>query len=142
MRVAIIATQFNEFISKDLLKACLSELKSGGVKDSQITTVWVPGALEVPVTALTFAKTKTIDVVICLGAVIRGETYHFELVCNESARGMTDVALSTGKPVINGILTTETIGQAQKRSQAKGDNKGRDCAQAALDMTALLKQIR
>ena len=141
MRIAIVAAQFNEFIAKDLLKGCLDELKKAGLKNAQIVTVWVPGSLEVPLAALKLARKKNVDAVICLGAVIRGETYHFEVVSNESARGMMNVGLSTGKPVINGILTADTIGQAQKHARAHGDNKGRDCARAALDMTALLKQI-
>jgi 6,7-dimethyl-8-ribityllumazine synthase len=143
INIAIVASRFNDTISKALLTGCLVELKSVGVKDSQITTVWVPGALEIPLAALKLAQTKNIDAVICLGAVIRGDTYHFEVVSNESARGMTDVSLRTGKPIINGVLTTDTVAQAKMRAQDKGrTNKGRDCAQAVLEMTALLKHIK
>ena len=141
IRVAIVASRFNDFISKALFKACLVELKRVGLKDDQITAVWVPGSFEIPLTALKLAKKKNVDAVICLGAVIRGDTYHFEVVANEAARGIMDVSLSTGKPVIMGVLTTDTITQAQKRAQAKGNNKGRDAARAALEMVYLLEKI-
>jgi 6,7-dimethyl-8-ribityllumazine synthase len=143
VNIAIVAGRFNDYIAKSLLNACLLELKYAGLKDNQITTVWVPGALEMPLVAKKLAQKKNIDVVICLGAVIRGDTYHFEVVSNESARGMLDVGLATGKPVINGVLTTDTVAQARKRSQDNaGPNKGRDCAQSALEMAALLKLIK
>ncbi len=143
VKVAIVAGQFNDFISKGLLNACLMELQRSGLKDSQITTLWVPGSFEMPVAALKLAKKKNIDAVICLGAVIRGDTYHFEVVANEVARGLMDVALLTGKPVIMGVLTTDTIAQAQQRAQTEGrENKGRDAACAALQMIQLLKAIK
>lgn len=141
-RIAIVAGEFNEFISKALLSACLKELTKAGVADRSITTVWVPGSFEMPLTAMKFAGKKNIDAVICLGAVIRGDTYHFEVVANEVAHGLMDVTLKTGKPVIMGVLTTDTIGQAQARAQENGkDNKGRDAAKTALAMIALLKKI-
>lgn len=142
-RIAIVAARFNDFISKSMLNACLAELKRAGLTDKQVDVVWVPGAFEIPVTALTLATKKNVDAVICLGAVIRGDTYHFDVIANEASRGMMDVSLKTGKPIIMGVLTTDTISQAQARAQDKGgDNKGRDCALAALEMTALLKQIK
>ncbi len=142
-RVGIVASRFNDFISKPLLNACWMELKRGGLSDDHITTVWVPGAFEIPLAAQKLAAQKNIDAVICLGAVIRGETYHFDVIANESARGMMDVVLKSGKPIIMGVLTSDTVDQAQKRAQDKGGpNKGRDCAQAALEMLALLKHIR
>ncbi len=141
-RIAIVASSFNDYITKGLLKACLAELQRQGLQQGQITTVWVPGSFEIPVAALKLAKRKNIDAVICLGAVIRGETYHFEIVANECARGIMQVSLMTGKPVIMGVLTTETVAQAQARAGGKGsDNKGRDCARAVLEMIALLKHI-
>ena len=141
--VAIIAGRFNDFVTKRLLNACLVELNRQGVGEKQVTTVWVPGAFEIPLAALQLAKKKNISAVICLGAVIRGETYHFETVANESSRGIMNVALSTGKPVINGILTTDTVDQAYKRSGEKGgENKGRDCALAAVEMLGLLKALK
>ena len=141
--IAIVASVFNGDITKDLLSSCLKELKRQGVLDRQITTVWVAGCFEIPVTALKLAKKKNVDAVICLGAVIRGDTYHFEVVANECARGMMEVSLQTGKPVIMGVLTTNTVFQAQKRAEASkgGFNKGRDAARTALEMIALLKKI-
>jgi len=141
MTIAIVASQFNEFITKRLFDGCLGELKRNGIKATQIKIVWVPGAFEIPITALRLAKKKNIDAVICLGAVIRGETYHFELVAQTAAWGIQQAALMTGKPVIFGVLSTDTIDQANKRSDVKKDNKGRDAAQAALEMIGLLKKI-
>src|SRR5208283_3665116 len=126
-RIAIVAASFHDFITKDLLKACLMELRRQGLREEQITTVWVPGAFEIPLTAMTLAKRKDIDAVICLGAVIRGETYHFEVVANECARGIMQAALTASKPVIMGVLTTDTVAKALARSGEKGGrNKGRD----------------
>lgn len=141
-RIAIVAASFNDFITKRLLSACLKELRAQGLRDGEITVVWVPGSFEIPLTALKLVKRKDIDAVICLGAVIRGETYHFEVVSNECARGIMEASLTGLKPVIMGVLTTDTVGQAQARAQENGgDNKGRDSARAALEMIALLKQL-
>jgi len=139
--IAIVASCFNDFITKRLLSACLMELKCQGLGDAQITTVWVPGSFEIPLAALKLAQRKNIDAVICLGAVIRGETYHFEVMSNECARGIMEASLIGGKPVIMGVLTTDTVAQAQARAGQKGDNKGRDCACTALEMIALFKQL-
>lgn len=139
---AIVVAEFNDYISKALLKACILELKRHGLKDKDMVTVWVPGALEIPLVAKKLAVKKNITAVICLGAIIRGETYHFDVVANESARGLMDVSLATGKPILNGILTADTITLAQQRAQDKGSNKGRDVAMAAMAMIALLKKIR
>jgi 6,7-dimethyl-8-ribityllumazine synthase len=141
VRIAIVASSFNDFITKGLLNACLTELRHQGLKEKQITTVWVPGSFEIPLAALKLAKRKDIDAVICLGAVIRGETYHFEVVANECARGIMDASLAAGKPVIMGVLTTNTVAQARARSGGKGLNKGRVAATDALEMIALLKKI-
>ena len=142
VRIAIVASCFNDFITKALLNVCWMELKRCGLKEDQITTVWVPGTFEIPLMALKLAGKKNVDAVICLGAVIRGETYHFEVIANENARGMMEVSLTTGKPVIMGVLTTDTVDQAQKRAQDKGGpNKGRDAARAAVAMVNLLKKI-
>jgi len=141
-RIAIVASSFNDFITKGLLDACLMELKRQGLAEKQITTVWVPGSFEIPLVALKLAKRKNIDAVICLGAVIRGETYHFEVVSNECARGIMEASLMSSKPVIMGVLTTDTVAQAQARAGKKGiNNKGRDVAIAALEMIALLKAL-
>ena len=141
IKIAVVVSQFNDFISERLLSACLRELGRGGVKKENIAVVWVPGSFEIPVTALKFAKKKAIDAVICLGAVIRGETFHFELVAYGAAQGIMQASLMTGKPVIFGVLSTENVKQAHKRSENKGENKGRDAAKAALEMIDLLKKI-
>ncbi len=143
VRIAIVASCFNDFITKALLNACWMELKRCGLKDDQITTVWVPGTFEIPLTAMKLAGKKNVDAVICLGAVIRGETYHFEVIADEGARGIMEASLATGKPVIMGVLTADTVDQAQKRAQDKGGpNKGRDAARAALQMVQILKAIK
>jgi 6,7-dimethyl-8-ribityllumazine synthase len=142
VRIAIVASSFNDFVTKGLLKACLIELQRQGLREKQITTVWVPGSFEIPLAALKLAKRKDIDAVICLGAVIRGQTYHFEVVSNECARGIMEASLTASKPVIMGVLTTDTGRQALARSGGKGGhNKGRDAARTALEMIALLKRI-
>ena len=141
IKIGIVASRFNDFITKRLLDACLQGLSGRGVSEKDITLVWVPGAYEIPVTALKLAKKKPIQAVIGLGAVIRGETLHFDLVSQGAAQGMTQVSLLTGKPVIFGVLTTDTVDQAYKRSDLKGDNKGRDAAVAALEMIDVLKEI-
>ena len=140
-RIAIVASSFNDYITKALLYACLKELQRQGLSENKITTVWVPGAFEIPVTALKLARRKDIDAVICLGAVLRGDTYHFEVIANECARGIMEASLLTAKPVIMGVSTTDTVAQAQARAGQKGNNKGHDAAQAALEMIALLKTI-
>ena len=140
-RFGIVVSKFNEFITKRLFKACIQELKKQGVPEKNLTIVWVPGSFEIPVTALKLANKKTIDAVICLGAVIRGETIHFDLVAHAAADGIAKVALLTKKPIIFGVLTTETVNQAYKRSQEKGDNKGRDAARAAVEIANLLAKI-
>ncbi len=142
-KIAIVVSRFNEFVTHRLLQACLKELKASGVKDANISISWVPGALEIPVTALKWAQKKNISAVIGLGAIIRGETYHFELVANESARGIMDASLKTGKPVIFGILSTDTVEQANQRSRLdRGENKGRDAAQTALEMLEVFNKIK
>ncbi len=141
-KYGIVVSRFNDFITKKLLKGCLEELTRLGVKDRDVTVVWVSGSLEIPVTALALAKKKNIDAVICLGAVIRGETFHFEIVARNAARGITEISLLTGKPVILGVLTTDTVDQAYRRSGVKGDNKGVDCARAAVEMANCLDQLK
>ena len=139
-KFAIVVSRFNEFITKKLLDGCLKELLRLGVKEKEVTVAWVPGAFEIPVAALTFARKKNINAVICLGAVIRGETMHFELVAQGAALGIAQAALMTGKPVIFEILTTETIEQARKRSGPR-DNKGREAARNAVEMVNLFEKI-
>ncbi len=141
-KIAVVVSRFNEYITQRLLKGCLEELSCCGVSKNNITVVEVPGAFEIPVIALKLAKKKTIDAVICLGAVIRGETFHFDLVSQGVAQGIMKVSLKTGKPIVFEVLATETIDQANKRSQEKGDNKGRDAAHTALEMLDILGQIK
>ena len=139
-KIVIIASKFNEFITKRLLDGCLDELSRCNVKKSDVTVAWVPGAYEIPVTASKFAKKKNVHAVICLGAVIRGETIHFDLVAHGVAQGVMQVSLMTGKPIILGVVAVDTVNQAYRRSEEKGDNKGRDAALAVIEMIDVLKQ--
>ena len=140
-KFGIVVSRFNEFITTKLLQGCIDEFKKGGIASRDLTILWVPGAFEIPLAALKLAQKKEISAVVCLGAVIRGETLHYELVAREAGAGIMRVALETGKPVIFGVLATDTVDQAYKRSEEKGDNKGRDAARAALEMTNVLKSI-
>ncbi len=139
--IGIVASKFNDFITRRLLKGCLKELAHRGIPADQVTVVWVPGSFEIPVVALKIAKKKEVHAVICLGAVIRGETFHFDLVARAAADGIAQASLLSGKPVIFGVLATDTVDQAYKRSEEKGNNKGRDAAAAALEMIEVLKKI-
>lgn len=139
IKLGIIASRFNEFITLRLLQGCLDELKKNGLSQKDIQLLWVPGSFEIPVAALKLVRQKNISAVICLGAVIRGETFHFEIVAQQAASGIMRVSLDSGKPVVFGVLTTDTIEQAYKRSEPKGDNKGRDGARTALEMIDVLK---
>ena len=141
-RYAIVVSRFNEFISQRLLDGCLSELARWGVKDKDIKVVWVPGAFEIPVVALQMAKLKSINCVICLGAVIKGETFHFELVAKEAACGIQQVALITQKPIIFEVLATKTIEQAYRRAGRRGPNKGVDAARAGVAMVSLMSSLK
>lgn len=140
-RIAVVVSRFNDFVTKRLLEGCLKELGRLGVRSDDITVAWVPGALELAVVAEKFAHRKNIDAVIALGAVIRGETFHFELVAYGASFGIAQTALKTRKPVIFGVLSTDTVKQAYKRSEVKGDNKGRDAASAAVEMIQVLSKI-
>ena len=141
MRVGIVAARFNEIIVNKLSGGAIDGLVRHGVEEDNITVVWVPGAFEIPLTAQKMAKSGNYDAVICVGAVIRGDTSHYDLVCNESAKGIAQVELSTGIPVLFGIITTENIEQAIARSGSKAGNKGYDCALSAIEMVNLLKQL-
>ena len=141
-KIGIVISRFNEFITQRLLTGCLEELKKQGVKSNQIPIAWVPGSMELSIVALKLARKKNIDAVICLGAILRGDTFHFELVAYGTTSGIVQAGLMTGKPVIFGVLSTDTIDQAYQRSQAKGYNKGRDAARNALEMIDLLSQIK
>jgi len=141
-RIGIVVSRFNDFVTKRLLKACLEELKRQGVKTSNITVVWVSGSLELAVVALKLARKRNIDAVICLGVIIRGETFHFELVAYGTTMGIVQASLLSGKPVVFGVLSTDTVAQAYKRSQARGVNKGRDAARSALEMIGVMSILK
>ena len=141
MRVGIVASRFNAFIVEKLLNGAVDGLVRHGVEEKNITACWVPGAFEIPLTAQKMAQSDKYDAVICVGAVIRGSTSHYDYVCNEVSKGIAAVGLQTGKPVLFGVVTTENIEQAIERSGSKAGNKGYDCALAAIEMVNLLGQI-
>lgn len=137
----IIVARFNELITRSLLTGATETLNDAGVLDENIQVAWVPGSFEVPVVAAKAARSGHYAAVICLGAVIRGETPHFDFVAGQAASGLMAVSIETEVPVIFGILTTDTIEQALSRSGVKGGNKGRDAAQGALEMVRVLAQV-
>ena len=140
-RIGIVVARFNEFITNKLLDGALDGLSRHGVEGEDISVAWVPGAFEIPVVASKMAHSGNYDAVICLGAVIRGATTHYDYVCNEVSKGIAHVGLETGVPVMFGVLTTENIEQAIERAGTKAGNKGYDCALGALEMIDLLKQV-
>ena len=140
-RFAVIVSRFNEFISNELLAGCLDGLKRRGVAEKDIDVVKVPGSFEIPLTAKKVAASGKYAAVVCLGAVIRGATPHFEYVASEAAKGVAQAGLATGVPVIFGILTTDSIEQAIERAGTKSGNKGADAAAAAIEMANLFKQL-
>ncbi len=140
-KIAIVAARFNEFIVSKLIGGAVDALVRHDVKDEDITLAWVPGAFEIPVAAKKMAESGKYDAVICLGTVIRGATTHYDYVCNEVSKGIASVSLSTGVPVMFGIVTTENIEQAIERAGTKAGNKGYDCAVGALEMINLMKQM-
>ena len=141
LRIALLASRFNETITKSLLDGALSALRRHGLDDASITVAWVPGAFELPMTAKRLADSGEFDAIVCLGAVIRGATTHYDYVCNQAASGIARASLDTGVPVIFGVLTTENIEQAIERSGTKAGNKGFDAAMAAIEMADLLRQL-
>ena len=141
MRVAIVASRFNEIIVNKLLGGAVDGLVRHGVDENNITAAWVPGAFEIPLTADKLAKSGKYDAVICVGAVIRGDTTHYDHVCNEVSQGVASVRLNTGVPVLFGVITTENIEQAIARAGSKAGNKGYDCALSAIEMVNLLNRI-
>ena len=137
MKVGIIASRFNEIIVSKLLSGALDGLVRHGVKEENITAAWVPGAFELPWAAKRMAESGKYDAVIALGAVIRGQTSHYDLVCNEAAKGIAQVGLQTGVPTLFGVVTTENIEQAIARAGSTAGNKGYDCALSAVEMANL-----
>jgi 6,7-dimethyl-8-ribityllumazine synthase len=138
LRIGIVMSRFNQDVGEGLLGACTAELARLGVRPSDMLIATVPGALEIPLTLQTMAQSGRYDALVALGCVVRGETYHFEIVANESARGITEVQLETGVPIANGVLTTEDDDQALARMQ----QKGADAAQAAVEMAHLLRRLK
>ena len=141
MKVGIVASRFNEIFVNKLLGGAVDGLVRHGVEDNNITAAWVPGAFEIPTAAQKMAASGKYDAVICLGTVIRGQTSHYDYVCNEVSKGIAQVAMSTGVPTLFGIVTTENIEQAIARSGAHTGNKGYDCALAAIEMVNVLAQL-
>ena len=142
LRVAIVLGRFNSLIGDRLLEGALSTLRRHGVADENITVARVPGAFEIPLAAQEFAKSGRCDAVVCLGAVIRGATAHFDYVAGPMASSLANIALQTGVPVLFGVLTTDTIEQALERAGTKAGNKGADVAAAAIEMANLLIEVR
>ena len=141
IRVGIVAARFNEFIVSKLLSGCEDGLLRHGIRPDDIAVAWVPGAFEIPLAAAKMAGSGKYDAVIALGAVIRGSTSHYDYVCSEVSKGVASTALSTGVPVLFGVLTTDTIEQAIERAGTKAGNKGAECAQGAIEMVNLFRAM-
>ncbi len=141
LKIAIVASRFNEFITQKLLQGALDCLLRHNVSESDITVVWVPGSFEIPLAADSLAKSKQYNAIICLGTIIRGETPHFQYVASETTKGVAKTMLDNNLPVIFGVLTTDNLEQAIDRAGTKSGNKGFNAAQSALEMANLLKQI-
>ena len=141
IKIGIVASRFNEFITSKLIGGALDGLKRHDVNDDDIELAWVPGAFEIPLIASKMAKSGKYDAVICLGAVIRGSTSHYDYVCNEVSKGIAAVSLETGVPAMFGVLTTDNIEQAIERAGTKAGNKGYDCALSAIEMVNLIRSL-
>ncbi len=141
MKVGIVASRFNEIIVNKLLAGAVDGLVRHGVDESNITAAWVPGAFEIPVVADKMASSGKYDAVICVGAVIRGDTTHYDYVCNEVSKGVAQAGMKNKTPVLFGVITTENIEQAVARAGSKSGNKGYDCALAAIEMVNLMSQL-
>ena len=139
LRIGIVAARFNEFITNKLVSGAIDALTRHGALEDNMTMAWVPGAFEIPLAAQKMANSGNFDAVICLGAVIRGSTPHFDYVSNEVTKGVAYVGLQTGVPTVFGVLTTDTIEQAIERAGTKAGNKGFDAAMTAIEMANLLK---
>ncbi|MGI6268327.1 MAG: 6,7-dimethyl-8-ribityllumazine synthase [Acutalibacteraceae bacterium] len=141
IKVGIVVARFNEFITSKLLGGAIDALTRHNVSDENIEVAWVPGAFEIPLIASKMANSKKYDAVICLGAVIRGSTTHYDYVCSEVSKGVASVSLSSDIPVIFGVVTTENIEQAIERAGTKSGNKGFDSAVSAIEMVNLIREI-
>ena len=142
LKVAIVASRFNEFITSKLIGGAEDCLRRHEVADEDISLIWCPGAFEIPLIAKKAAETGKYDAVICVGAVIRGSTSHYDYVCAEVSKGIAQVGLASGIPVLFGVLTTDTIDQAIERAGTKAGNKGYDCAMSALEMVSVIKAVQ
>ena len=142
LRCALVVSEFNPLVTERLLQEARSTLEQQGVNTGQLTVAWVPGALELPLAAKRLAVTGRYEVIICLGAIIRGETSHYELVSEATARGISQVSLDTGIPVIFGVVTAETVDQALERARPGSHNRGRQAACAAIKMASVIRQIK
>lgn len=142
LRIAVVVARFNSVVTQRLLEGCQTALRQHGVAPEQIDIAWVPGSFEIPVTARRLAESGRYDAIICLGAVIRGETPHFDYVAGQTASGIARVSLDTGVPTIFGVLTTDTEMQALNRAGIKAGNKGYDAGLAAIEMATLFNRIR
>lgn len=141
IRVGIVAARFNEFITSKLVGGALDGMKRHDVKEEDIDVAWVPGAFEIPLIASKMAKSKKYDAVICVGAVIRGSTSHYDYVCSEVSKGIANVSLNSDIPVMFGVLTTDNIEQAIERAGSKAGNKGYECATGAIEMVNLIRAL-
>jgi len=141
-KFGIIASRFNDFMTKQLVSGCMDTLVRHGAEDKDLTVVWVPGAFEILAVAGKMAATKDYDALICLGTVIRGATPHFDFVASEAAKGIAKVAQDSAVPVIFGVITADTIEQAVERSGTKDGNKGKDAALSAIEMINVMAQIK
>jgi 6,7-dimethyl-8-ribityllumazine synthase len=141
IKIGIVAARFNEFITSKLLSGAMDALKRHEVREENIDVAWVPGAFEIPLIAAKMAKGGKYDAVICLGAVIRGSTTHYDYVCSEVTKGIAQVSLASEIPVMFGVLTTENIEQAIERAGTKAGNKGFDCAMGAIEMVNLIHEL-
>jgi len=142
LRFGIVVARFNKFVTSKLLNSCVEGLTKQGVKAEDIEAVRVPGAFEIPLVAQTMARTKRFDAVICLGAVIRGDTPHFDYICTEVSRGIGQAALDADVPIIFGVLTTQTVAQAIERSEPAKFNRGGEAARSAVEMATVMRQLR
>ncbi len=141
-KFSIVASRFNDFITKELIAGCMDTLLRHGVEDKDLTIAWVPGAFEIPLAASRLANAKSCDAVICLGTVIRGATPHFDYIASEVSKGIAKVSQEAGIPVIFGVITADTIEQAVERAGTKDGNKGRDAALSAIEMANLLEKLK
>ena len=141
VKIGIVAARFNEFITSKLVGGALDGLKRHDVKEEDIDVAWVPGAFEIPLIASKMAKSKKYDAVICVGAVIRGSTSHYDYVCSEVSKGIANVSLNSDIPVMFGVLTTDNIEQAIERAGSKAGNKGYECATGAIEMVNLIRAL-